>query len=51
MVAVIEPAVGRTIPITHFIKVDLPLPLVPSRATVSLSATARETLCRMRTAP
>ena len=51
IVAAIEPAVGRTIPMIHFINVDLPLPLVPSRATVSLSATDSETSYRMRTAP
>jgi hypothetical protein len=30
-----DAARGRTMPITHFISVDLPLPLVPSSTTVS----------------
>jgi hypothetical protein len=38
-----EPRVGRTMPITHFISVLLPLPLVPSSATVSPSLTESET--------
>ena len=33
--AMIEPWLGRTMPMMHFISVDLPLPLVPSSTTVS----------------
>ena len=39
--AMIDPAVGRTMPMMHFISVDLPLPLVPSNATVSPSRDAK----------
>ena len=46
-----EPRVGRTMPMTHFISVLLPLPLVPSSATVSPFFTESETPCRARTAP
>jgi hypothetical protein len=45
------PAVGRTIPMMALSKVVLPLPLVPSRATVSPAATTSETPCSARTAP
>ena len=51
IVAVILPADGRTMPMMDFIRVDLPLPLVPSSATVSPSPTRSDTSCRMRTAP
>src|SRR4026208_1471593 len=46
-----EPRVGRTMPITHFMSVLLPLPLVPSNATVSFSLIDREIPCSARTAP
>jgi len=46
-----RPAVGRTMPITHFISVLLPLPLVPSSATVSPELTAIVTSSSTRTAP
>ena len=46
-----RPFVGRTMPITHFIRVLLPLPLVPSSATVSFSLMEREMPCSARTAP
>ena len=42
---------GRTIPITHFISVDLPLPLVPSSTTVSPALTVSDTPSSTRTAP
>ena len=45
------PAIGRTMPITHFISVLLPLPLVPSSATVSPALTSIETSSITRTAP
>ncbi len=45
------PCVGRTMPITHFISVLLPLPLVPSSATVSVSWMSSVTPCSARTAP
>src|SRR5471032_435483 len=51
MVAVMVPAVGRTIPMMHFIRVDLPLPLVPSSATVSPAPTLSDTPSSTRTAP
>jgi len=38
-------------PITHFISVLLPLPLVPSSATVSVSRMSSDTPCSARTAP
>src|SRR5579875_922206 len=41
--ATIRPALARTMPITHFINVLLPLPLVPCRATVSPGATDSDT--------
>jgi hypothetical protein len=47
----IEPRVGRTMPITHFMRVLLPLPLVPSNATVSFSFIEIEIPCSARTAP
>ena len=43
--------VGRTSPMTHFISVLLPLPLVPSSTTVSPSLTFNETFSMTRTAP
>ena len=43
--------VGRTSPITHFIRVLLPLPLVPSSTTVSPAPTLIETSSITRTAP
>src|ERR1044071_6642373 len=46
-----EPVPGRTMPITHFMSVLLPLPLVPSRATVSPLLICMETPCSARTAP
>src|SRR6267143_3008200 len=46
-----EPRVGRTMPMTHFISVLLPLPLVPSSATVSPWRIPMETPCSARTAP
>ena len=44
-------AAGRTMPITHFSSVLLPLPLVPSSATVSPAPTDSDTSCSTRTAP
>ena len=38
-------------PMMHLISVDLPFPLVPSKATVSPSRTSSETPCSTRTAP
>ena len=49
--ATILPADGRTMPITHFSSVLLPLPLVPSSVTVSPAPTASDTSCSTRTAP
>src|SRR5215472_1073348 len=46
-----RPARGRTMPITHFISVDLPLPLVPSSTTVSPELTLSDTFSSTRTAP
>ena len=46
-----RPVFGRTIPITHFISVDLPLPLVPSSTTVSPEFTVSDTFSSTRTAP
>ena len=51
MSATMLPADGRTMPITHFSSVLLPLPLVPSSVTVSPAATVSDTSCSMRTAP
>ena len=45
------PALGRTIPMTHFIKVLLPLPLVPSSTTVSACDTPNEMSSITRTEP
>src|SRR6266850_6770248 len=45
-----EPRVGRTMPMMHFMSVLLPLPLVPSRATVSPWRIPMETPCSARTA-
>src|SRR6185503_6956508 len=42
---------GRTMPITHFISVLLPLPLVPSKTTASPALTLSETSSITRTAP
>ena len=51
MSATMRPALGRTSPMMHFIKVLLPLPLVPSSTTVSPPPTATETSSSTRTAP
>ena len=45
------PRVGRTMPMTHFISVLLPLPLVPSSATVCPCEMSIDTPCSARTAP
>jgi hypothetical protein len=42
---------GLTMPMMHLISVLLPLPLVPSSATVSPSRTSIDTPCSTRTAP
>src|SRR5262245_51349856 len=42
---------GQTMPMRHLMSALLPLPLVPSKATVSPSRTSMETPCRTRTAP
>ena len=42
--------VGRTSPMMHFMRVLLPLPLVPSRTTVSPAPTVTETSSITRTA-
>src|SRR5262249_10324688 len=42
---------GRTMPITHLMSVDLPLPLVPSKTAVSPSLTSIDTPWSTRTAP
>ena len=49
--ATMLPVLGRTMPMMHFISVDLPLPLVPSSTTVSPEPTLSETSLMMRTAP
>ena len=49
--ATMLPAVGVTMPMTHFIRVDLPLPLVPSSATVCPAATFIDTPFSTRIAP
>ena len=49
--ATMRPALGRTMPMMHFISVLLPLPLVPSSATVSPAFTVIETSSITRTAP
>src|ERR1700723_2570033 len=49
--ATMLPELGRSIPMMHFIKVLLPLPLVPSSATVSPAATDSDTLSITRTRP
>src|SRR6266478_7675904 len=46
-----EPRVGRTMPMMHFMSVLLPLPLVPSSATVSPWRIPMETPCSACTAP
>ncbi len=46
-----EPREGRSSPMMHFISVLLPLPLVPSSATVSPWHTCSDTPCSTRTAP
>ena len=51
IVAVMLPADGRTMPMIDFIRVDLPLPLVPSSATVSPAPTVSDTSCSTLTAP
>src|SRR5262249_10603399 len=45
------PALGRTMPMMHFISVLLPLPLVPSSTTVSPEPTSSDTSSSTRTAP
>src|SRR5205814_5777274 len=47
----ISPGSGATMPMMHLMSVLLPLPLVPSSATVSPSRTSRDTPCSTRTAP
>ena len=47
---VMVPEVGRTMPMIDFIRVDLPLPLVPSSATVSPAPTFSDTSSSTRTA-
>src|SRR5205823_13367279 len=47
----ISPATGRTMPMMHLISVLLPLPFVPSRATVSPWRISMDTPCSTRTAP
>src|SRR4029078_9427467 len=49
--AMIEPWLGRTMPMMHFISVDLPLPLVPSSTTVSPPPMVSDTSSITRTAP
>ena len=49
--ATMLPADGRSRPITHFISELLPLPFVPSSATVSPAPTDSETSCKARTWP
>ena len=49
--ATMRPAAGRRMPMMHFISVLLPLPLVPSRVTVSPAFTVIETSSITRTAP
>ena len=49
--ALMLPLDGRTMPMTDFIRVDLPLPLVPSSATVSPAPTVSDTSSSTRTAP
>src|ERR1700759_3950532 len=51
MSAVMRPARGRKMPMMHFIRVDLPLPLVPSSTTVSPGLASIDTCSRTRTAP
>ena len=51
IVSRIDPRCGRTRPATHFISVLLPLPLVPSSATVSPDSTLSETPRSALTAP
>src|SRR4051812_7080401 len=49
--ATMVPALGRTMPMMQRISVLLPLPLVPSSATVSDARTSSDTSSRTRTAP
>jgi hypothetical protein len=49
--AVMRPRLGRTWPVTHFMSVDLPLPLVPRSATVSPSDALTLMPDSTRTAP
>src|SRR5947207_2468454 len=51
MVSDMRPRSGRTRPVTHFISVLLPLPLVPSNATVSPASTSSVTPRSALTAP
>ena len=50
MSATMEPALGRTSPMMHFMSVLLPLPLVPSSTTVSPAPTLTDTSSITRTA-
>ena len=49
--ATMRPALGRTMPMMHFMSVLLPLPLVPSSTTISPAPTLSDTFSRTRTAP
>src|SRR6266705_2229575 len=49
--ATMPPELGRTMPMMHFLKVLLPLPLVPSSTTVSACDTESEMSSSTRTAP
>ena len=49
--ALMRPEAGGTMPMMHFMSVLLPLPLVPSNATVSPSFTASEMWSSTCTAP
>ena len=49
--AMIEPALGLTMPMMHFMIVDLPLPLVPRSTTVSPAPMPSDTPSITRTAP
>ena len=49
--AMMLPELGRSIPMMYFIKVDLPLPCVPSNTTVSACDTDTEMSSIARTSP
>ena len=49
--ATMAPADGWSMPMMHFMRVLLPLPLVPSSATVSPVPTVSETCSSARTLP